>query len=77
MCFAKAVPKVKSNNLRNVDRKAEIQIIRDFADKLIREGKAMEFLVQHGFVKQSGDSPSATADEISERRLWHSMPLKL
>lgn len=54
MCFAKAVPKVKSNNLRNVDRKAEIQIIRDFADRLIREGKAKEFLVQHGFVKQSG-----------------------
>jgi hypothetical protein len=27
---------------------------RDFADKLIREGKAKEFLVEHGFVKQTG-----------------------
>lgn len=47
-------PKEKSNNPRNEDRKAEIRIIRDFEDKLIREGKAKEFLVEHGFVKQTG-----------------------
>jgi hypothetical protein len=46
--------KEKSNNPRNDDRKAELRIIRDFADTLIREGKAKEFLVEHGFVKQTG-----------------------
>lgn len=54
MCFADAVPKEKSSNPRNDDRKAEIRIIRDFADKLIREGKAKEFLVQHGFHTPGG-----------------------
>jgi hypothetical protein len=48
------VPKEKANNPRNDDRKAEIRIIRDFADKLIREGRAKEFLVEHGFVKRTG-----------------------
>ncbi len=48
------VSKEKSNNPRNDDRKAELRIIRDFADTLIREGKAKEFLVEHGFVKQTG-----------------------
>jgi hypothetical protein len=54
MCFVSRVPKEKRSNPRNDDRKAEIRIIRDFAGKLIREGKAKEFLVQHGFVKHSG-----------------------
>lgn len=54
LCFALPVSKEKSNNPRNDDRKAEIRIIHDFVDKLIREGKAKEFLVEHGFVKQTG-----------------------
>ena len=54
LCFAFAVPKEKPNNPRNDDRKAEIRIIRDFADKLIREGKAREFLVEHGFHTPGG-----------------------
>ncbi len=29
-------------------------MIRDFADKLIKDGKAKEFLVEHGFVKPNG-----------------------
>jgi hypothetical protein len=48
------VPKQSTKNPRHEERKAEIQIIRDFADKLIREGRAKEFLVEHGFVKQNG-----------------------
>lgn len=52
LCFA--VPKEKSRNPRNEDRKAEIRIIRDFADKLIREGKAKDFLVEHGFHTPGG-----------------------
>ncbi len=53
-CFPSAVPKEIIKNPRTEDRKAELRIIRDFADKLIREGKAKEFLVEHGFVKQNG-----------------------
>ena len=53
-CFARNVSKEKSSNSRNDDRKAEIRIIRDFADKLIREGKAKEFLIQHGFHTPGG-----------------------
>lgn len=48
------MPKPKSSNTRNEERKAEIRIIREFADRLIREGKAKEFLVENGFVKQTG-----------------------
>lgn len=54
MCFAFRVSKKSTKNPRHEERKAEIQIIRDFADKLIREGRAKEFLVEHGFVKQNG-----------------------
>ena len=54
MCFAPPVPKAKSKNPRSDDRKAEIRIIRDLADKLIREGKAKEFLVEHGFHTAGG-----------------------
>lgn len=48
------MPKKARKNPRHEERKAEIQIVRDFADKLIREGRAKEFLVEHGFVKQNG-----------------------
>ena len=48
------VPKPKSSNTRSEERKAEVRMIREFADKLIREGKAKEFLVENGFVKQTG-----------------------
>jgi hypothetical protein len=48
------VPTSKPSNTRNEERKAEIRIIREFAEKLIREGKAREFLVENGFVKQTG-----------------------
>jgi hypothetical protein len=48
------VPKTKSTNQRSEDRKQEARMIRDFADKLIREGKAKDFLVEHGFHTPSG-----------------------
>ena len=50
--FHVAMP--KPSNTRDEERKAEIRIIREFVDKLIREGKAREFLVENGFVKQTG-----------------------
>jgi hypothetical protein len=53
-CFVCCVPRKNSTTTRNADRKAEIQAIREFAEKLIRDGKAKQFLVDHGFVKQSG-----------------------
>lgn len=48
------VPTPKSSNTRNEERKVELRIIREFADKLIREGKAKEFLVEHGFHTRAG-----------------------
>lgn len=54
MCLVSPVPKEKSNNPRSEERKAEIRIVREFADKLIREGKAREFLVEHGFHTPGG-----------------------
>jgi len=48
------VPMPKSSNTRVEERKAEVRMIREFADKLIREGKAREFLVENGFVKRTG-----------------------
>ncbi len=48
------MPKEKLNNPRSEERKAELRIIREFADKLIREGKAKEFLVEHGFHTPGG-----------------------
>lgn len=54
MCFASTVPKKLTKNPRHEERKAELRIIRGFADKLIREGRAREFLVEHGFHTPSG-----------------------
>jgi len=54
MCFNFVVSKKLTKNPRHEERKAELRIIRGFADKLIREGRAKEFLVEHGFVKQTG-----------------------
>ena len=54
MCSFSLVSKKLSKNPRHEERKAEIRIVREFADKLIREGKAKEFLVEHGFVRQTG-----------------------
>jgi hypothetical protein len=48
------VPTSKTSNPRNEERKAELRIIREFADKLIREGKAKDFLVEHGFHTRGG-----------------------
>lgn len=48
------MPKERSKNPRTEDRKAELRIIRGFADKLIREGRAKEFLVEHGFHTPDG-----------------------
>jgi hypothetical protein len=48
------VSKKLTKNPRHEERKAELRIIRDFADKLIRDGKAREFLVEHGFHTPSG-----------------------
>ncbi len=53
-CFVFPVPKTKSTNQRSEDRKQEARMIRDFADKLIREGKAKDFLVEHGFHTPGG-----------------------
>jgi|LakMenEpi03Aug12_release.lakeMendotaPanAssembly.Ray.scaffolds.fasta_scaffold3488040_1 hypothetical protein len=54
MCLPSSVAKKLTKNPRHEERKAELRIIRGFADKLIREGRAKEFLVEHGFVKQTG-----------------------
>ena len=48
------VAKETTKSFRNEERKAELRMMREFPDKLIREGKAREFLVKHGFVKPSG-----------------------
>lgn len=53
-CSFSVMAKLKRSYTRNEERKAEIRIIRDFVDKLISEGKAKAFLVEHGFVKQTG-----------------------
>jgi len=53
-CFDTDVAKEKSNNSRSDDRKAEARKITAFVGRLIQEGKAKEFLVEHGFVKQTG-----------------------
>lgn len=53
-CFPWVVPKETVKNPRTEERKAELRVIRDFADKLIREGRAREFLVEHGFHTPSG-----------------------
>ncbi|MCH7224540.1 hypothetical protein [Haloferula sp. A504] len=39
------------------DRKAEAEAIRLFAARLIEEGKAREFLVEHGFLTPTGRLP--------------------
>lgn len=52
--LACCVPKPKPSSNRNEERKAEVRVIREFADQLIRDGKAKEFLVKHGFHTPSG-----------------------
>ena len=46
--------KTKSNPNGNVRRREETRMIRDFVGTLVKDGKAKEFLVEHGFVKKSG-----------------------
>lgn len=53
-CFAPSVSKEKPKNPRNDDRKAEARKINEFVGRLIEEGKAKEFLVEHGFVTPAG-----------------------
>jgi hypothetical protein len=54
MCFGSPVAKKLTKNPRHEERKAELRIIRGFADKLIREGRAKDFLVEHGFHTPDG-----------------------
>jgi hypothetical protein len=54
MCFSSLVSKKLTKNPRHEERKAELRIIRGFADKLIREGRAKDFLVEHGFHTPDG-----------------------
>lgn len=46
--------KSRVNPPRGGARKEEERIIRDFAAKLIKSGKAEEFLIEHGFVRKTG-----------------------
>jgi len=48
------VSKKLTKNPRHEERKTELRIIRGFADKLIREGRAKEFLIEHGFHTPGG-----------------------
>ncbi len=52
--YHSAMAKTKSNPNGNARRKEETRMIRDFIGTLVKEGKAKEFLVEHGFVKESG-----------------------
>ena len=54
-CFATLVAKEKTTSPRKlIDRKAEARRIGEFVGRLVEEGNAKAFLVQHGFVTPSG-----------------------
>jgi hypothetical protein len=53
-CLYHYMPKTDSSPNKNAQRKEESRIIRDFIGTLIKDGKAKEFLVEHGFAKKSG-----------------------
>jgi len=48
------VPKEKTTRPRKPDRKAEARKIGEFVGRLIEDGNAKTFLVEHGFVTPTG-----------------------
>ena len=53
-CFVVSVAKTKTNLSQNEKRMKESRMFRQFVEELIKDGKAKEFLVEHGFVKPNG-----------------------
>ena len=56
-CSSSPVAKTKEQKHPENDRKAEAEAIRLFVSRLIEEGKAKEFLVEHGFLTPAGRLP--------------------
>lgn len=56
-CFLEAVADTKEKNRQQNDRKAEAESIQLFAARLIEQGKAKDFLVDHGFLTPTGRLP--------------------
>jgi hypothetical protein len=56
-CSSSTVAETKEQKRPENDRKAEAEAIRLFVGRLIEEGKAKEFLVEHGFLTPGGRLP--------------------
>lgn len=56
-CVPLSVAEAKEKNRPQNDRKAEAEAIRLFVARLIEQGKAKDFLVDHGFLTPTGRLP--------------------